>query len=787
MKINRHIHVDVDAHILNTFYLHAPASGDFRFFVPLSGSITLVLPDETDPCVLPSHGVILIPPEREFTCTSVNTDSLLCVSVSHSFMDQIEESGKEVFCNSVKDGENPYYETLVNILIRLGSAYITRQDETLILSLLLELLEQLIRHFTHAVSSGADFSDTTAESRARKLHDYLEVNYGQPLSLTGLADNFFLTPQYLSQFIRKNFGKTFSMLLREIRLEHAVQDLENTDLPVTEIAFANGFPSISSLEKAFRSSYGIPPAVYRIRNKKKESIQHAESSPILEQDASNQASQIDLTLSAGEAAPFQKNWQNVINIGPLSNMLKDSFYLGLKTYMDFLPFCCFRCFNMFTEEMIRINPQTGAFDFSSLDLAVESAKQKNISFFVDFTYNQNDGDKKGVHDLSRDPEILDAVLRHLVNNYGLSYMKTWSFELSVLRRVGEHSLEDAAGYAGRFRYYQSHLQRILPMVSLGGPQFPMFFGIHELQTFLNGLSEEEISFSFFSFFGYLYEHTAALPTRESLLSPLQNCLAVQMKACHETVRKYPLYQNLPIYLTDFGSMLFGSSYPVQSCFQSAFLCYNVLNLTSLCDQIIYAPLINTERMSSHISPVHGESALIAANGIPLPPFHAFQMLDRLGNYLCASGRNYCLAKNSGYDFQFLACHYTHFTPAFCLAPDRHLELEETYTVFNEDETETWNVRISGIPAGRYKVTEYILSRANGSVLDKYLRIMDSSESNPEGLEKTVMNLRSEEVSYYRQTSVPRQNISFIKADPDLHLRFHLRPHEVREWSFTRML
>lgn len=779
--------MDIDAHILNTFYVHAPASESFRFFIPLSGSITLILPEESLPCVLPHHGVILIGPEKEFTCTSVDTDSLLCVSVSRSFMDTIEEDGKAVLCNSVKDSENPYYQTLVDILIRIGSAYITSQDETLILSLLLELLEQLSQRFTHDAGPSAAFSDTTAESRAQKLYDFLEANYGQPLSLSGLADTFFLTPQYLSQFIRKNFGKTFSTLLREIRMEHAVYDLENTDRSVTEIALANGFPSISSMEKTFRANYGIPPAVYRTRKKSEADHSAAGRTPLARKAGSHHPVSMDLTLSAGESIPFQKNWQDAINIGPLSNMLKDSFYLGLKTYRDQLPFHCFRCFNLFTEEMIRINPQNGALDFSNLDLAVESARQRNISFFVDFTYNSNHGDPKGQHDLSQNPHILDAVFRHLVNSFGLPYMSTWRFELSVFRKAGQHSLEKASAYAARFRYYQSHLQRFLPKVPLGGPQFPMFFGIHELQNLLDGLSQEMISFDFFSFFGYLYEHTSTAAIQETLLSPRRDCLVVQLMACLETIRKYPLFKNIPVCLTDIGSTLFGSAYPVQSCFQSAFLCYNAINLNSLCDQIIYAPLIDTERMIPYISSAHEQSALIAANGILMPAFHSVQMLNRLGSRLCSSGSNYCFTRNSEHSLQLLVFHYTHFSPSFCLSPNQHLKLEETYSVFDEDETETWNIRITGLSSGRYKVTEYILNRSNGSILDKYLRIMESSGIHSEDLEKAIINLRNDEISYYRQTSVPRQNISFMQADPDLHLHFHLRPHEVRQWVFTHIL
>ena len=779
--------MDIDAHILNTFYVHAPASESFRFFIPLSGSITLILPEEPLPCVLPHHGVILIAPDREFTCTSVDTDSLLCVSVSRSFMDTIEEDGKAVLCNSVKDSENPYYQTLVDILIRIGSAYITSQDETLILSLLLELLEQLSQRFTHDAGPSAAFSDTTAESRAQKLYDFLEANYGQPLSLSGLADTFFLTPQYLSQFIRKNFGKTFSTLLREIRMEHAVYDLENTDRSVTEIALANGFPSISSMEKTFRASYGMPPAVYRTRKRTETGTPSPGKTSFTSHVDRHHPVSMNLTLSAEEAGPFRKNWHDAINIGPLSNMLKDSFYLGLKTYRDQLPFPCFRCFNLFTEEMIRINPQNGALDFSNLDLAVESARQRNISFFVDFTYNSNHGDPMGQHDLSQNPKILDAVFRHLVNSFGLPYMSTWRFELSVLRKAGEYSLEKASAYAARFRYYENHLHRFLPKAQFGGPQFPMFFGIHELQNLLDGLSQEMISFDFFSFFGYLYEHTSTAAIQETLLSPRRDCLILQLKACLEIIRKYPLYKNNPVCLTDIGSMLFGSAYPVQSCFQSAFLCYNAINLNSLCDQIIYAPLIDTERMIPYISSAHEQSALIAANGILMPAFHSVRMLNRLGSRLCSSGSNYCFTRNSEHSLQLLVFHYNHFSPSFCLSPNQHLKLEETYSVFDEDETETWNIRITGLSSGRYKVTEYILNRSNGSILDKYLRIMESSGIHSEDLEKAIINLRNDEISYYRQTSVPRQNISFMQADPDLHLHFHLRPHEVREWVFTHIL
>ncbi len=107
--------------------------------------------------------------------------------------------------------------------------------------------------------------DGRFRERTREIAEYISVHYGEPLTLTELAGVFFLTPQYLSSFFRKNFGMNFKAYLTEQRLFHSLRDLRNTRMTISEIALRNGFSSISAYRRNFLNAYHLPPSDYRTR------------------------------------------------------------------------------------------------------------------------------------------------------------------------------------------------------------------------------------------------------------------------------------------------------------------------------------------------------------------------------------------------------------------------------------------------------------------------------------------------------------------------------------------
>ncbi len=84
-----------------------------------------------------------------------------------------------------------------------------------------------------------------------------------------MSDMLKITEQHLSRIINQHFGKSFSELMNECRVNEAKDFLKNTDYPVTVISFDVGFSSITSFNRVFKESTGVSPSKYRSDNQEK--------------------------------------------------------------------------------------------------------------------------------------------------------------------------------------------------------------------------------------------------------------------------------------------------------------------------------------------------------------------------------------------------------------------------------------------------------------------------------------------------------------------------------------
>ena len=60
-------------------------------------------------------------------------------------------------------------------------------------------------------------------------------------------------------------GENFNSYLRKIRLERALELIENSDKSISEIASDCGFSSPNYFKDVFRRTYGVSPREYRHR------------------------------------------------------------------------------------------------------------------------------------------------------------------------------------------------------------------------------------------------------------------------------------------------------------------------------------------------------------------------------------------------------------------------------------------------------------------------------------------------------------------------------------------
>lgn len=95
------------------------------------------------------------------------------------------------------------------------------------------------------------------------IAEYISENFDKPLTLEGLAKQFYLSKYHLSRTFKEITGVGFTEYMNVLRIQRSKQLLEQTGMSISEIAMEVGFNSISYFEKLFRLYMNISPLQYR--------------------------------------------------------------------------------------------------------------------------------------------------------------------------------------------------------------------------------------------------------------------------------------------------------------------------------------------------------------------------------------------------------------------------------------------------------------------------------------------------------------------------------------------
>ncbi|WP_406787580.1 AraC family transcriptional regulator [Clostridium neuense] len=97
----------------------------------------------------------------------------------------------------------------------------------------------------------------------KNITSYIHENYNRRIYLETISEKFNMSPKYFCKFFKDNFGKTFIEYVNGLRIDKSMDMLINTDLPIMDIAFANGFENFSYYIRAFKKLVGYTPLSYR--------------------------------------------------------------------------------------------------------------------------------------------------------------------------------------------------------------------------------------------------------------------------------------------------------------------------------------------------------------------------------------------------------------------------------------------------------------------------------------------------------------------------------------------
>lgn len=106
----------------------------------------------------------------------------------------------------------------------------------------------------------------------QKILSYLNRNYGEHITIDLVSKAVSFSGSECCRIFKRVTGETIFSYLQAYRVSKAAELLENTDMPISQIAYETGFCSTSYFIKIFQRIVGCTPLKYRKNNLKNTAV-----------------------------------------------------------------------------------------------------------------------------------------------------------------------------------------------------------------------------------------------------------------------------------------------------------------------------------------------------------------------------------------------------------------------------------------------------------------------------------------------------------------------------------
>ncbi len=109
------------------------------------------------------------------------------------------------------------------------------------------------------LSAIREFISNTDESDIKKALDYINQNYTENINLCEVAQYVHYSESYLSRKIKETIGMSFVQYLTKLRIEKAIELLQNPNTTVSEVAQRVGYTDYRYFSSVFQKYTGYSP------------------------------------------------------------------------------------------------------------------------------------------------------------------------------------------------------------------------------------------------------------------------------------------------------------------------------------------------------------------------------------------------------------------------------------------------------------------------------------------------------------------------------------------------
>lgn len=768
IKFPPHIPIKVFMHKLGVVARHWHS--DLELLLVLEGQIDINIDDDISH--LKSEDIIIINPN---SIHEIHSESAVMIALQLKlekyYLTDSPIDNLTFQCNSSAEPDKTHYKRLQYYIAQMVNNNAHRSEGTDYRNYALSyyLIAELLEYFRIPTPETVRIKRKYVE-RLTDITTYINEHYKENFSLRDLAEVQNLSVPYLSSFFNKYMGIKFSQYYTNVKLEHAIEDLLNTNDSIETIALNHGFTESHTFIRAFKSRYNILPSVYRKEERNPNESVFPQNlnyfclepssylhllTKYLKNDASkcqppgtDKYTSVDVPEVSADSPgkKLRHSFKKFISVGRAKDILNYNIQNMLKDIQKNIGYEYIKFHGILSDDMnVCTRESSGTLRFhyylvdqviefllsiglkpmiqlSFMPLALASDPQKNVG--------QNPFNTSPPSDMSEWNMLIEDFTRHLLLHFGYEEVVTWLFtvwnEPCTSKKM--FGFGDDMLFFDFYRNTYQTVKKVCPKLFFGTPSLLYFEPEKAPIWIINFLNYTKKHGCRPDFLNIHYYSDIVPPTADDFV--LQSTPSSKFPICTDdfsfyigsikkTFRKLGV-DSLPIYLTEWNFTMSHRNLINDTCFKSCYILKNLLKNYDRLDSFGYwslTDMLEEIPLPDHL--FHGGLGIYTINGIRKNVFYSFYFANMLGDVFLSSGDGWFVTKKNQ-SYQIITYNYEHYGNLFAAGELFDITQTNRYSPFNMTKKLSISIPITGLENGNYTIKEYFINREHGSAYDLWV-------------------------------------------------------------------
>ncbi len=737
-------------------------------------------------------------------------------SISYSMTVKLLKRNLVLFwCNSAVDNNEAYRElrSVINqIFIRIRGKESGR--DIYIQGLYYQMLYILTNNFLLTPNDNRYQKQyNITDDRIEQIFQYIRLNFRNNITLQDLSEHLYLSPAYISKYIKKKCDISFLELLHSVRLGHASADLLYTDSSIIKIAMDNGFASLGAFNKVFLKAYKMPPAEFR-RNKRSSGLSRDVKTSAKHQELIDH--KIDLYISQNripdmtvknddiqhiafdiiqDGRGWLNNFNRLINAGRALDLIKSLVREQILYMKEHLGIEYVRIWDIYAPELYLDIHSHASQNYSRFDEVLDFLVKHELRPYIELGFKQVRILKSiqdalmvipAENDFASEQEMAyfyEELMNHLIKRYGKDEVLKWYFEywkqenihfINLSHTYTSMSMESQQEYFKKFDILAEAFRKHLPDVKIGGGGFALQ---HYQKSGFQHILETWQQYRHLPYFISLNCFPYQLQKEGELFVERKSADMFFVKHNLELAKEVMAAVQFPqteLLVSEYGFTLSNRNMINDHCARGAFLMQNALSCIG--EAIMFGHWLATDLYGDFYDSqniLFGGCGLLSKSGIPKPAFYAFEFIHHLYNIIYSNGNSYCITGNGVGDFRMVFHNFKNLNSNYFTAKDNEILITDISYMFDDHEMLTFHIKLFNVKNGSYSIKYSQINQQHGSIQDEWVQLNMES------------GLSMREQYYLERISTPKLSSKQLTVSNNvLEITLTMEPNEIQYVQIT---